>query len=306
MSESFRLTPRNVIDRMLLGSHQLVEFLTLFREMLVLGADVARISNTSSKDHSSYGDLGVWADVARESNRLAMPIFIQSIDAGGYANGLATVRLMTYLETAVDDLVIALLQKDDRWRTIPIVTKPTITGTELDDVLGRKRVVSRIMKASGAKPLPGIARSERVLAAVGCGGSVDEDLSRAILELAESRHVLVHRDGVADSQLRERCPWVPIWAQGKIRVTYRDFGMFATAVMAYGAVLMVRLQENGWFDGDPMDWKRNRDELLPKLAEKMRMPRPEPTGTIADMVTSLDEFNRVTEQARVKDWKPGT
>lgn len=282
MSDDAALTPRRAVEAIFHGTQQLAQFVDLLRESLAINLEFQRLITEANRAHGQPVDLGPFQTLVQRTDKIAGSALIQSFDDTSYLFGLATVRLWTTLESGVNDLVIVLLERDESWKTLEVVKRSKVRLGDFMVLSGKdqmKFLLDELLTETKARYQAGVKRYEVILTAVGCGGDVNDDVRKTILEIAETRHLLVHRGGRADTKFRDRCPWVPIWGGGIVRVGPGDFGRFTLAVMSYMGELMVRLQRNGWFDGTYEDWIPLRDNGLRLLREVIENPRTAVPGS---------------------------
>jgi hypothetical protein len=78
-----------------------------------------------------------------------------------------------------------------------------------------------------------VGKYEAILNFVGLGGKVPNIAARSLLELLETRHLLVHRSGIVDSKFSHRCPWRNAIVDSKLPLDRADFGVAIMAAMWY-------------------------------------------------------------------------
>lgn len=254
------------------------------------------VTDTKRANGDDY-DFGILGQFVDQADKFAGRIWIESINSNAYLNGLAAVRLMTTLESGADDLARILIYRDGKHYGAPEYID---LGTE-----EMRKMLLAVKNETKSKELQGVDQFEAVLAALRLGGVVHEAVRKTIFELAQARHMLVHRNGVPDHRFKERCPDVPIWGAGVIRITRSDFGRFSYAVLAYMAELMLRLVSAGWDDkNSEVDWQAKKTEMELALVTKMQEPRPQTTQTFSDVLLGLEEFNRREESRKRKPIPP--
>ena len=129
------------------------------------------------------------------------------------------------------------------------------------------------MDETKARFAPGSARYDTILKELGLGGAVDDEVRRRLLWLSETRHLLVHRKGVADKKYLEKCPWGASKLGDQVTVTEGDFVLARTAVRAYVAAVSIRLEEHGHDRERP-----HRREALNRHLVKLRAGWRKPTA----------------------------
>jgi hypothetical protein len=279
-------TPRQAVESIAHNSEQLARFLWACRDSFAASRDLVKWANDQKKELGEKFDPGPLAKAIELTDKNFVTLVLDDIDQSSYLHGLCAVRLWTTLEAGVNDLVLSLMNLDDRWKLLAVFQKIKVPAGEFVAMSPRdqmKHLMDTYMTAHGVRQKAGVGRFEDILNPVGLGGPVDNYVAKAILELGEVRHVLVHRGGFVDAKFEDRCPWVPKYGAGVLRVTPGFFLVYFFAVMTYMAELMARLQQNGWLEGSQNDdWASIRDNGVKNLRANMDSPpRPSP-GSMQD------------------------
>lgn len=158
----------------------------------------------------------------------------------------ATVWLWTIFEASIDDFCVAFLLEDERWRTIQALADVKGSLLEFAVASEESRVILLLeaVKQHVRAPLKvGVGRFEEVLKLIGLGGGVHEDVRKVILEFIETRNVLLHRQGFADRDFVERCPWLGLRIGAQVVVSRWKYRAFVFCMAAYHLELAARLAE---------------------------------------------------------------
>jgi hypothetical protein len=153
-----------------------------------------------------------------------------------YLFSLATIRMWSLMESAIDDLVVDVMRFCPQTRQLPVILKlkgPLVPfgSSSLDE---QAEYLGNLLKEEvRASFQPGIGRFETILKAVDLGGPVHDEVRRAFLELSEIRHVLVHRRGKADAKLLDHCPWLPFKLGATVKVREAELDLFHQASLWY-------------------------------------------------------------------------
>ena len=156
-----------------------------------------------------------------------------------YLHGVAVVKACSVLETSVDDVALALLSDRDYWSRLDDLGKLRANKVDLINLLRMNHsqqtafLLQEIKKEVAAGLKVGAGRYEAILNFVGLGGPVPETASRAMVELLETRHLLVHRNGIVDSKFVNRCPWRRASIDSKLDLGRLDFSMLSCAATWY-------------------------------------------------------------------------
>jgi hypothetical protein len=121
---------------------------------------------------------------------------------------------------------------------------------------------------SGADFKPGAARFEALLEPTQLSGPVPDAIRRTFLELSQLRNCLVHRSGVADSRLIEKCPWLGLSAGQRIRLSAADFRRFYLGALSY-VLLLDHRYVAVWNQPDPRHVKDGYGRSLSMLQARM-------------------------------------
>jgi len=163
-----------------------------------------------------------------------------------YLHGVAMIKACSVLESAVDDVAVALLSDREYWPKLDGLAKLRANKVDLVGLLQMTHtqqtnyLLSEIKKETAASYQTGAGRYESILNFVGMGGNVPEIASRSLLELLETRHLLVHRNGVADSKFVNKCPWKAAEIGTKIEIKRLDFSITSMAATWYLLEMQLR------------------------------------------------------------------
>lgn len=156
--------------------------------------------------------------------------------ASGFSSiaALGDIRLWSILEAGVDDFVgeLAACDIEALSRNVPNVQVPVAALRAPPDELS-ETLVSAIKDKLGVRQQSGVKRFEPLLRAVSLSGDVHTEIDRALKELAQLRHVLVHRSGRADTRLQTNCPWFPCTLGEPVVISLSRMTMHAHACYWY-------------------------------------------------------------------------
>lgn len=152
-----------------------------------------------------------------------------------YLFSLVVVRLWSILEAAVDQTLLGALAKPAELPDSSAVEQlegPLIAFADSDDDT-RAELLLDLLRRDVKGASAGVTRHENLLHALGLGGPVTEPMRRILLELAEIRHCVVHRNGRADAKLIGFCPWLQLQVGDAVPADARRFWFHRTAVYWY-------------------------------------------------------------------------
>ena len=146
-----------------------------------------------------------------------------------YLYGLLAIRIWTILEDLVDGIVLNRLNDKSLLLGLPALEALSVPFVQFlnSSEQSREELILEALKQNTKSRLKvGVGRFESLLDAVGLGGAVPDSVKRTLLELSEVRNVLVHRDGMCDNRIPERCPWLGLRAGNRVAVTSEMFGAY--------------------------------------------------------------------------------
>lgn len=172
-------------------------------------------------------------------------------DRFAFLYNTAVVRLWAVLEGVIDDfLVFLLLHHDPARRSQPLkrIKGPLVEFRQLGDDDQAAVLVDMLLDDLRAKFQPGVGRFESALGALNLGGPVDPSVRRILVELAEARHVIVHRRDRIDKRFLEKCPWVRYVVGDSLRTDALSMHIYMDAAQWYGLALCLR-----WLEAAPTE-----------------------------------------------------
>jgi hypothetical protein len=155
----------------------------------------------------------------------------------------ATVAIWGHLEAFVEDLAtshllnVANATEGEPFRSVKI-TVQDLNRLERRELM--QHVVREAMRSLKADLKTGVEQFDGILAAIGMGGPVDNEVRENLHELCSIRNVIVHRSGVVDRKLKDRCPGGKYGVGDQVVVTAADFSRYDGAIHAFIFELLVR------------------------------------------------------------------
>jgi hypothetical protein len=171
-----------------------------------------------------------------QATRRGMTTFLRSEFASGYQfmNRIWTVMLWSILENYIRDFLVEWTKRKPDVLKTDVIQKLPIRLGEYDALQGDEKYEYIVdMVEAQSKLGIGVARFEIVLGQFGLSGKVNEQIKKDILELQQVRHVLVHRNGIVDKRLYERCPWIVPKPGKTIFIDSEIYQMYFEAVAKY-------------------------------------------------------------------------
>jgi hypothetical protein len=216
----------------------------------------------------------------------------QEADYLPYLHGIAIVKTCSVLETAVDDVALALLSDRNYWPKLEGLAKLRANKVELLTLLQMSHtqqttyLLAEIKKEVASSYQVGAGRYEAILNFVGLGGPIPEIVSRSLLELLETRHLLVHRRGVVDGKFVGRCPWRGVEVDQELKLSRLDFYVLFLSATWY--LLEMQQRAANIHPGCKFDNSAEfKDNIVGDVAEFDRQRKETPPSADADFSSKL-------------------
>ena len=211
-------------------------------------------SRYSSEEH--FREVRKWAE--REE------IFARQQELKGftYLYALASIKLWSILEAAIDDIALECVETPARCtdaKLLAALKGPLLEFLESSDEERSEFLVGQLKQEVRSSLQKGIGHFEAILAPLGLGGAVPEAVRRAIFELSEVRNVLVHRRGFADKRFASSCPWFGVKSGDELVLTRQHYDRYECAVRCHFLEIDLRFRRR---DFPPEDESRVRDKVL--------------------------------------------
>jgi hypothetical protein len=173
-----------------------------------------------------------------------------------YLSELVVIRLWAIIEVAVDGTAMLRLMQNDWWRTAEVARR--VKGSLVDfaglNTEQQLRVIlDEIAQGAASRVRRGIDGFEELLGRLGLKGDLDAEPRRLLIQLAATRNVIVHKNGIVDNRFVAHCPWLRLTVGTRIIVTPHDVETFRTAAFFYVYELGRRMQNAGLFDPGEQD-----------------------------------------------------
>jgi hypothetical protein len=171
---------------------------------------------------------------SKESKEMANFLRKEFVAGFQFMYRIWTVMLWSILENYIRDFLVEWIKRNPDMMKTEVVQKLSIRFGEYEALLGDEKYEYIVdMVESQSKLGIGVARFEVILGQFGLSGKVNEKLKKNILELQQVRHVLVHRNGIVDKRLAERCPWIVPNPGKTIFIDSEIYQMYFEAVANY-------------------------------------------------------------------------
>lgn len=171
----------------------------------------------------AYGNL---ADVAEHTRATDFGLL--------HANSL--VGLWGAVEGVVEDIAALWVAAQPDMHALPVFAKMKLPVTELlgRDRLGQARaLVAELQRQERSDSRLGVGQFEAVFDPIGLGGVVDDEIRRHVLAAQQTRHLIAHRNSIADDRFVSRCPWLGIAVGERVELTTATFKGYLRACGVY-------------------------------------------------------------------------
>jgi hypothetical protein len=148
----------------------------------------------------------------------------------------ATVALWSSLEALIRTFLGRWLEnKPEAWQTDAVRRLKVRLGEyeSLDRADRCLWIVDLLDQEIGGPLRNGANRFECLLQPFGLSGEIDDEVQKALFELSQVRHVLVHRRGYADKRLLNACPWLSYKGGEPIKIGHAMWRRYDGAVGEY-------------------------------------------------------------------------
>lgn len=185
-----------------------------------------------------------------------------------YLYALAVVKIWSVLESSVENIVLQCLQRPFECKDLKAINDlrgPLIEFLNADQDERAEFLFSELKSTTKSALKTGVAVFEALLEPVGMAGSHHEEVRRNILELQQTRHVIVHRRGLADRRFMDRCPWVGATVGQSLITGRKQFLRYAHAVMLFDIELCQRSHIRACIEV-PQSLLKGRGDLLEQMS----------------------------------------
>ncbi|MGY0194279.1 hypothetical protein ACWA7J_04310 [Leptothrix sp. BB-4] len=152
-----------------------------------------------------------WEEVVAEAQELTEKAKQFSRSDANYLNEILLIRCWSILEFGVEEILLDCLSRIEECKTFEKVR--SLKGPLIDFVASSAEKRAELLLIELKTTIRpdgrlGVGAFEALLDCVGMGGGVDEITARLLLQLQQTRNVLVHRRGFVDRRFVEACPFL--------------------------------------------------------------------------------------------------
>lgn len=187
-----------------------------------------------------------------------------------YLHSLAVVKIWSVLESSVENIVLQCLQRPLECKDLKAISDlrgPLVEFLNADQDERADFLFSELKVNTKSALKTGVAVFEALLEPVGMAGSHIEEVRKVILELQQTRHVIVHRRGLADKRFMDRCPWVVATVGQPLNTGRNEFVRYVQAVLLFDIEVCRRNYVRAGIEVPP-HLAENRDDLLDQMSLK--------------------------------------
>ena len=124
------ITPRQAVESIAKTTESLMNFVRACRISFDCNRDLMKWATDMRREHGNDVDLGIVGTIREKLDPHAVTMILDAFDESSEICGLATVRLYTALEAGVNDVVIALMEHQGRWVTLPKFQNLKVAASE--------------------------------------------------------------------------------------------------------------------------------------------------------------------------------
>lgn len=151
-----------------------------------------------------------------------------------YLNDLAVTRLWGILEAMVDGVVLYQMKnhpeilENENFRKIKV---PIVEFLKLSKDDQMEFLLEKLKAEVNSGLKVGLGQFKVLLDPIGLTGKIPDQISKLILELQQSRHLIAHTNGKIDNRFLVRCPWLNLVIGDKLRISPFKFHQYYLSVL---------------------------------------------------------------------------
>jgi hypothetical protein len=198
-------------------------------------ADHRRVAKVLNKPDPYGSEAEFEYAMARASDFEEFSLSQSSTDFS-YVYELGTIKLWSILESSIDGLTIKYIRDNNeklQLDSLMSIEGPLLPFMKLSEEEKSDFLISKLKISLRSSLKIGAGRFEALLDSVGLGGNVDPAAAKALVDLSETRHLIVHRGGVVDKTFLKKCPWRGEIVGQKLLVNRKSFGWYMAAADWY-------------------------------------------------------------------------
>lgn len=196
---------------------------------------IRKLVGSGSKAHP-LGDDQVYARRKERYQKLAAFARAQQDLGFPYLFALAVVSLWATLEACVGEVISFAFRTSTDLAEFPHLAriKAPILSIISATPEERNEFLRDALQQEVASPLrAGVGQFEALLEAVQLSGTVAPSVRKALLELKETRNLILHRQGKVDARFMRQCPWVAAHIGSDLPLSHRKYKYLANAAFWY-------------------------------------------------------------------------
>ena len=184
-----------------------------------------------------YADDAFYNSTKKRAQELGEFARGEQRDGHRFLFGLVIVRLYSVVEAAAHATFVAALARgldaDTSEKLLgakgELVPFLRATDTERCEILR-----DRLMEDTKARHKPGLGRFETLFCAIAVPAStIPSIVFQTFLEFSETRHVIVHRNGLVDAKFLKCCPWINAVIGSDVPYSAQSYLRYSQAALWY-------------------------------------------------------------------------
>ncbi len=180
-----------------------------------------------------------------------------------YRQGI--IYLWTSLESFIKDLIIALIEYDDRYLSNDELKKINIPMADYFSYNDEDKILflaDLILEKTNSAHKRGVNKFEGYLKPFNLDGSLDSNHKSNIFYLQQIRNCIVHNDSIVDKKFYENCKQLGYEIGDEIKINFQQFREYEISIMAYIMKVFNRLNRNFGAPDKFLDTLKERYEAL--------------------------------------------
>lgn len=209
----------------------------------------------------------VWEEKIRAAENIERAAKRHMESGFAYLYELMAIKFWSILEAGIEEISVECLKRPDECKDAALLRSlkgPLIEFSSASSDQRAEFLLSELKASTRSALKIGANVFEVILEPLGMAGPVDDPANKIILELQQTRHILVHRRGVVDKRFLDACPFLSYQIGDRVVVTQESVRRFGIGVGLYNIELQRRNYVRAGVEvaAELFD---DRDKLLSKL-----------------------------------------
>lgn len=152
-----------------------------------------------------------------------------------FTHGLYLIGAWGAFEAFFDDFFVAALESDPDALDQEFMTELKVKYSDKTDASGIYRALSNKVDRD-----PGTKRFEQLLKAINLNGDVPEEISIAVSEAQQIRHLWAHRAGISDERFIKKAESLDFEVGTQVGIDNKEARTYVVAIFLYGSIVFNR------------------------------------------------------------------